>query len=262
MSYKGTLADLNTADCVVVVGADLVANHQVAGFLVKRALSKGLKLVVVDGEDNPLKALADVALTPKKGMEAELLASIAGEIKAGAANESAAKRIAEAKQPVIVVGSARVQAAAEALAEVVNAKIVGAQGNANSAAAAAYKIDQAFETKGKQAVFLALGDEKPSPKLVQQVEGTPFVAVQAAYVSPATAMADVVFPVEMWAEQEGHYANLEGKLAGSPCRAEAARGGMAQRESAAGAGGQDGIRVGCRLAGGIVIGDWRLEIRD
>jgi NADH dehydrogenase/NADH:ubiquinone oxidoreductase subunit G len=25
-------------------------------------------------------------------------------------------------------------------------------------------------------------------------------------------MADVVLPVEMWAEQEGHYLNLEGRL--------------------------------------------------
>jgi NADH dehydrogenase/NADH:ubiquinone oxidoreductase subunit G len=44
------------------------------------------------------------------------------------------------------------------------------------------------------------------------LEGAPFVAVQASYVSPATAMADVVLPVEMWAEQEGHYLSLEGRL--------------------------------------------------
>jgi predicted molibdopterin-dependent oxidoreductase YjgC len=36
--------------------------------------------------------------------------------------------------------------------------------------------------------------------------------VQASYVSPATAIADIVLPVEMWAEQEGHYLNLEGRL--------------------------------------------------
>jgi NADH dehydrogenase/NADH:ubiquinone oxidoreductase subunit G len=36
--------------------------------------------------------------------------------------------------------------------------------------------------------------------------------VQASHMSPATAMADVVLPVEMWTEQEGHYLNLEGRL--------------------------------------------------
>jgi formate dehydrogenase major subunit len=40
----------------------------------------------------------------------------------------------------------------------------------------------------------------------------PFTAVQASYVSPATAMADVVLPVEVWSEQEGHYLSLEGRL--------------------------------------------------
>ncbi len=209
---RGTLADLAAADCVIVVGADLVANHQVAGFVVKRAQPNGTKLVVIDSADNKLKALADVALTPRKGAEADLVAGMAGEIKSGAGESPAAKLAAAAKKPVVVVGDPRLMSAAAQLAGAINAPIVSAQGQANSAAAAAYKIDQAFEPKGKQAVFLALGDEKPSQKLIQQVTGAPFVAVAAAYVSPLTAMADVVFPVEMWAEQAGHYANLEGKI--------------------------------------------------
>ncbi|MGQ9814068.1 MAG: molybdopterin-dependent oxidoreductase, partial [Candidatus Roseilinea sp.] len=43
-------------------------------------------------------------------------------------------------------------------------------------------------------------------------QGAPFVVVQAAYASQITAAADVVFPVETWAEQEGHFVNLEGKV--------------------------------------------------
>lgn len=67
-------------------------------------------------------------------------------------------------------------------------------------------------------MFLALGDEKATPALAQKLEPPadaktkPFLAVQASYVSQVTAMADVVLPVEMWAEQEGHYLNLEGRL--------------------------------------------------
>jgi formate dehydrogenase major subunit len=34
----------------------------------------------------------------------------------------------------------------------------------------------------------------------------------ASYTSPATAKADIVLPVEMWTEQEGHYLNLDGRL--------------------------------------------------
>ena len=59
---------------------------------------------------------------------------------------------------------------------------------------------------------MALGDDTPSQRLIQRLEKAPFLAVQASYVSRLTAMADVVLPVEMWAEQEGHYLNLEGRL--------------------------------------------------
>jgi predicted molibdopterin-dependent oxidoreductase YjgC len=60
-----------------------------------------------------------------------------------------------------------------------------------------------------------MGDSAPSNRLVQHVEKAPFLAVQASYVSRLTAMADVVLPVEMWAEQEGHFVNLEGRVQSS-----------------------------------------------
>jgi formate dehydrogenase major subunit len=75
-----------------------------------------------------------------------------------------------------------------------------------------YGLDKIFEVNGHQAVYLALGDDKISQRLLQRLEAAPFIAVQASYVSPATAMADVVLPVEMWAEQKGHFLNLEGRL--------------------------------------------------
>ncbi len=199
-----SLDALKHADCVIVAGADLLAQHQVAGFYIKRALPKGAKLIVVDGSDNGLAAIADCALTAAKGAEAATLAALMSD-------PTAAKLIAGAAKPVIVVGAAYMDAAL-ALAATLKAAVVNAQGQANSMAAAAYRLNQAFEPKGRRAVYLALGDEKVLPSLAQQVEGAPFIAVQASYVSQVTAMADVVLPVEMWAEQEGHYLNLDGRL--------------------------------------------------
>ena len=57
-----------------------------------------------------------------------------------------------------------------------------------------------------------MGDDKISQRLVQRLEKAPFIVVQASYMSPAADMADVVLPVEMWAEQTGHFMNLEGRL--------------------------------------------------
>ncbi len=221
----GTLADLKDADCVVVVGADLVADHQVAGFLVKRSLPKGTRLIVVDAGENKLKPLADCAITPKKGAEQAVIAAILAAIKgqpgdalskesdvAADVVASAASIVSAAKKVVVVAGPLKhLSGALSELAGATGAKIVSIYGKANTRAAAAYKLDGAFDPKGKQAVFLSLGDDKPDQKLVQQIRGVPFVVVQAAYASQVTAAADVVFPVETWAEQEGHFVNVEGK---------------------------------------------------
>jgi len=90
--------------------------------------------------------------------------------------------------------------------------LLGLKGAANSLAAAQLHLDLPFKRDGHQVVYLAVGDDSPSQRFVQQVEGAPFLAVQASYASRLTAMADVVLPVEMWAEQEGHYLNMDGRM--------------------------------------------------
>lgn len=226
MPSTGALADLNDADCVVTVGADLVASHQVAGFLVKRSLPKGTRLVVVDAGENAMKPLADCVIAPKQGAEAGAIAALVAAIKgqpaealsaqSGVAADvvaGAASILSAARRVVIVAGPLKhLSGALSDLAGATGAKIVSVYGKANTRAAAAYKLDSEFEPRGKQALFLALGDEKPSQKLVQQAQGAPFVVAQAAWASQVTAAADVVFPVEMWAEQEGHFVNVEGRV--------------------------------------------------
>src|SRR5512137_2089202 len=74
--FEGGLEALKSADCVVAVGVDLVANHQVAGFFVKRALPMGTKLVVIDPYENGLHELAHYPLQPQKGTDYDLLMGI------------------------------------------------------------------------------------------------------------------------------------------------------------------------------------------
>jgi len=57
-----------------------------------------------------------------------------------------------------------------------------------------------------------MGDEKPTQRLIKKLEKMPFLVVQSSYASQLTAMANVVLPTAIWAEQEGHYLNLEGRL--------------------------------------------------
>jgi predicted molibdopterin-dependent oxidoreductase YjgC len=98
------------------------------------------------------------------------------------------------------------------LAHLTGATMLSAKGGANSLAAAQYRMDQIFQVNGHQAVFVAMADDKPSPRLIQRLEKAPFMVVMASYTSQLTSMADVVFPVTTWIEQEGHYLSLDGSL--------------------------------------------------
>jgi formate dehydrogenase major subunit len=249
-SFEGGLDVLNSTDCVVVFGADLVNKHEVVGFMVKRILPKGVKLIVVDPDDNSLDALADVTLKPKKGAYLEVCRSLCaalekiGKTKSPTKGQAsalencrdhtdlgsnvfveAAEMIASAEKPVFIYGKGVTADggadAVKALIDLAHAagvigdntsSLINVKGKANSMAAAQYHLDQPFKINGSQAAYIALGDDEPSQGLIQSLRKAPFIVVQASFVSQATAVADVVLPVENWMEQEGHFINLEGRL--------------------------------------------------
>ena len=247
--FEGTLADLEKASGVMAFGIDLVEDHEVAGFFIKRNQPRGTKLVVVDSQRNAMSDLADLTLKPASHAETDLILGLAaaavqlglnkaapGAAFAGVSLETAAQKagvsvqalldaarlMVEAGNPVLVYGKglSSSETALRALVEfaaLIGAPVIGTKGQANSAAAAQYGLEQAFELNGQQAVFLALGDDELSKSMQQRLEAAPFLVVASSYVSVATAKADVVLPVEMWAEVEGHYVNSEGRLqAASP----------------------------------------------
>ena len=243
----GDLDSLKHAGCVVVIGADLANNHQVAGFLVKRQRPNGTRIIVIDPQENALDEISDYSLRIKPGSDAELLrgmmAAVRGlglgkEASASTAYAEAVKQasqasgipletvmaasraIAMAEKPVIVYGKGVTKSGSpqtyETLRELAgllnDAPLINVKGKANSLAGHAYQLDRAFDPRGSQAVYLALGDDEPTPRMAERLVGTPFLAVQASYASELTEQADVVLPVETWAEQEGHFLNLEGRL--------------------------------------------------
>jgi predicted molibdopterin-dependent oxidoreductase YjgC len=98
------------------------------------------------------------------------------------------------------------------LAKSIGAQLIGVKGEANSFAASQLKLDRPFALNGHQAVYVAMGDDFVTERLLKKLEKAPFVVAQASYASKLTEMADVVLPVEMWAEQDGHFVNLEGRV--------------------------------------------------
>ncbi|HVN54866.1 MAG TPA: molybdopterin-dependent oxidoreductase [Anaerolineaceae bacterium] len=242
--FEGTLADLEMADSVMAFGIDLVEDHQVAGFFIKRNLPKGTKLVVVDSQRNAMSDLAQLTLKPAARTEIDLIEGLAAAVALLNSNESAlggvltgasletapqttgvsaqayleaARLITAAENPVLIYGKglAGNESALKALVEFaaqIGAKVIAPKGQANSVAAAQYGLEGTFEINGQKAVFIALGDDELSKTMQQRLEAVPFLVVASSYVNAATAKADVVLPVEMWAEVEGHYVNSEGRL--------------------------------------------------
>ncbi len=222
-TFEAKLDALKTADGVLTIGVDLGRGHQVAGFFVKRIHPQGIPLIVIDPGENKLDPIADFKIKPKAGTDADVIRSFIAAAKGEAIKDAeiaeAAKCLVTAKQPVIVYGKGFIANNKPEtlkllieLAKTIGAKLIGVKGEANSLAAAQYGLDRPFALNGHQAAYVAIGDEYVTDRLIQKIEKAPFIVAQAAYESKLTAMADVVLPVEMWAEQAGHYVNLEGRV--------------------------------------------------
>ena len=242
--FETNLESVKSADCVLAFGANLTEEHMVAGFMVKRNMPEGARLIVADPHENGLGVHANLNLKAVRGADLDVLNGLlAGLVRLGlvagdvdgaetavqAASLAtgipaddllaAAGMLGTATRPVILYGTGlTVQSALPAvraliaLAQNTNAALLSLKGDANSVAAAQYSLEKPFHLNGHQAVYVALGDDTLSQRMLQQVEKAPFLAVQASYASRLTAEADVVLPVEMWAEQEGHFINLEGRV--------------------------------------------------
>ena len=217
---------MDKSDCVVAFGIDLVKEHEVAGFFVKRQIPNGSKLIVVDANPNGLSHWAAMTIKPAKGITAELInqfkaaktALDSDKVKDAGEVTEAVKLIKSAKKPVFVYSGTLDEKSLESLielAEMTGAELISMKGGANSLAAAQYGLDAAFKPETSKVVYVALADEEPSEKLMKTLKEAPFLVVQATYQSKLSAKADVVLPTNHWFEEDGHYVNLEGKIQAS-----------------------------------------------
>jgi formate dehydrogenase major subunit len=219
-TYEGKLQALKTADCVVCVGVDLAKHHGVLGFMVKRLLPTQASLIVIDGVENTFDQFANYVIKAEKGKMLEVIKQLGASTKGDETVAGINQTLAAAKNTVIIYGiglyDAYGQDGMKALhdfaSRVKGSSVISPKGYANSLAASLMSLDKEIEVSANQAVFLAIADDVVSESLLQKIEKAPFKAVQAAYHSKATAGADVVFPVQIWAEAEGSYLNFDGKV--------------------------------------------------
>jgi len=221
ISIEYGLDNLKDTDSVLCLGADLLSDHQVAGFFVKRQLLGGTKLIVVDSHKNALADFASQTQSLEAGNEIKFLESLISAFENSSEDpdlNQMVNSIKEAQKPCIVVGASFAKGIDETtfqslieIAEKFGAALISIQGKANSYASAELGLTQLINLKDYQSAFVLLSDEEPTQKLAKSLEQIPFVVIQATYSSQVTANADVVLPVTMWAEQSGTYVNLDGR---------------------------------------------------
>jgi NADH-quinone oxidoreductase subunit G len=85
---RGTIADLESASCVVVVGPDLKEELPVLFLRVRRAVTAlGATLVEIHPRDTGLSRIAHCRLRPRPGEAADLLSRLAADVAVGAPGE-------------------------------------------------------------------------------------------------------------------------------------------------------------------------------
>jgi formate dehydrogenase major subunit len=189
----GLLSNLDTADCIFVVGGDPLTDHPVAGVRIKRARFNGKKLVVVSNKENRMAAIAH-----QKFDLAHLKEAVAS--------------VQDVQNLVVVYGNETSEVEVRCLAGLKGkARFIPLFPAANGNRAKALGLgDGLLPVKGK-VLYLLLEDKDLPEDLVPVLREAEFLVVHACYQGALTAVADVVLPAPIWYEREGTFSNLEGR---------------------------------------------------
>jgi formate dehydrogenase major subunit len=228
-AFEASLESLKEFDLAIVLGADLLNDHEVAGFMVKRQLASGSALVNASKEANDLGIYADqkmelfgaepsVALELCKDLkQASNAAKWAEKCNATEADFEALSALFNGSgKKLVIVGKQFAQAeqfaSCVALAQQIDAKFIALKGAVNTYAAAQMEYASSCECTKADLVYMALGDEKPCCASDQCLSNASFKVLQAAYDNELSSQVDLVLPATIWAEEEGHFMAGDGRV--------------------------------------------------
>jgi len=231
------ISDLAEAGAVLVIGADLEVSQPVLAVMLKRAAMEWrTRLVLVGPHGTSLSAHAACEVRHAPGEERQVLEGLHKRLTGGKGGDSQedlehAAEILEAAtregSAVVVYGSGpmrRLEGAAnreliEAIAKALSAKVLPLLSRANDRGA--IEIAGAFDGQGLAAPEIFEAAQSGRMDLLYLVGedvwpgsyDAKFVVVQDMFLPrEAGEIADVVFPVASFAEIDGTYTNLEGRV--------------------------------------------------
>lgn len=231
-AFESHLEALKRCDNVIVLGTDLVKDHQVAGFIIKRQAARGTRvfeatkqptklttnatdrLACVTHDFSTVVELLEKSLNGESTeVTSELLGLGTGEVSTFFADMPAWQNTA------IIIGKdfATLEnlpacRALVALARRINASVLMLKGKANAAAAARIGLNTTTTTLPNQVYYLALGDGHTCEHVEEAFIKSEFRVIHASFASNLTEAADVVLPATIWDEEGGHYLVTDGHI--------------------------------------------------
>jgi formate dehydrogenase major subunit len=235
------LESIFDADCILLVGADPIKSHPVAGSYIVRAVRQHkAKLITLDSTQNVLPDYVSLWLKPKKGKEASAVNNLARSINDEPVKEGtetgisqkklteAVKILGKAKRGVVIYGEGILQqenagliTALYELAASCNSgkpNIISLRSKGNSRGAwdmgianSSVSVMNNLAQGGIKALYLLLADDYVEAKELSALpKGLDFLVVQTSYLSSLARKANVVLPSPTWTEIGGNYSTLDG----------------------------------------------------
>jgi NADH dehydrogenase/NADH:ubiquinone oxidoreductase 75 kD subunit (chain G) len=192
---QSKLEDITKSDIILVVGSDPLNDQPVASFIIKRAVDKGARLIVVDDKNN--------GLTPFAFMNIDMT------------DISKAIEVARrANNPFILYGASITKTAIAELKKLEDkAKYIIVESGVNTVAAAALGLNNSYDPAVLKLLYVLLGEQNyEGNDLFKEIPQNAFIVAQASYLSPLTEKADLVLPAAIWSEQNSSLTNIEGRI--------------------------------------------------
>ena len=192
---QSKLEDIAKSDIILVVGSDPLNDQPVASFIIKRAVDKGARLIVVDDKKNGLAPFAFMNI--------------------GMADISKAIEVARrAENPFILYGAGITKSAIAELKKLEDkVKYIIVESGVNTVAAAALGLNNGYDPAALKLVYVLLGEQNyAGDDLFKRIPPNAFIMAQASYLSELTKKADLVLPAAIWSEQTSSLTNIEGRI--------------------------------------------------
>ena len=191
---QSPLSEITKSDIILVVSVNPANDQPVISFMIKHALDKGARLIVVDDKDNALSPFAYMSL------------------KTGDINK-AIEIAGRAENPIILYGAEITESSAKALKKLEKqAQFIVLESGVNTLAAKVFGINNGFNPSGVKLLYVLNEEQNCGIDLLKKVSASAFKIVQSCYLSELTQSADLVLPEAIWSERTGSLTNTEGRI--------------------------------------------------